>query len=424
MTGAGSTTITGESVTACVENPQRQGTPNDTDGETAMAYSTSVQRHKTREVGIDDHVVGGDNPIWVQSMTTTDTANAAATLEQIKRLEEAGCEIIRVTVPKKADVEACEAIRDHIRIPLIADIHYDYRMALACLDARTPSGKRAVDKIRINPGNIGGVERFKEVVRKARDQGVPMRIGVNSGSLEEDLIEKYGFPCPEAMVESALRHIEIAESLGYHQMIISLKASHVPTAVECYSLFAQKSDYPTHVGITEAGSREYGTLKSASGIGAILLRGIGDTIRVSLLGDPVPEVKAGFDILRATSRRINEPEVVACPTCGRLDIDLERIVAEVEERMKGLTNPLRISILGCLVNGFGEAKEADIGIAAGSGKGIIFKRGVPIRHVKEEEMVDALWEEVMRFEEDTPPLESYLKKQEQKQQKSALTVLN
>lgn len=388
-----------------------------------MAYSTSVTRHKTREVAIDDHVVGGANPIWVQSMTTTNTFDVAATLAQIQRLEEAGCEVVRVTVPKKEDVEGVKLLRDQIKIPLIADIHFDYRMALACLEAKTPSGKRAVDKIRINPGNIGGIERFKEVVRKAKDKGVPMRIGVNSGSLEEDLIEKYGFPCPEAMVESALRHIEIAEGLGYHQMIVSLKASHVPTALECYTLFAQKSDYPTHVGITEAGSREYGTVKSAAGIGAILLRGIGDTIRVSLLGDPVPEIAAGFDILRATDRRVTKPEVVACPTCGRLDIDLERIVAEVEERMKVLSKPLRISILGCLVNGFGEAKEADIGIAAGSGKGIIFKRGVPIRHVKEAEMVDALWDEVQRFEEETKPLDSYLLKQAQKQEKKALPIV-
>lgn len=387
-----------------------------------MAYATTVTRHKTREVAIDDHVVGGTNPIWVQSMTTTNTFDAEATLAQIRRLEEAGCEIIRVTVPKKEDVEGCKAIRDQIKIPLIADIHYDYRMALACLEATTPSGKRAVDKIRINPGNIGGIERFKEVVRKARDKGVPMRIGVNSGSLEKDLIEKYGFPCPEAMVESAIRHIEIAESLGYNQMIVSLKASHAPTAVACYTLFAEKCDYPTHVGITEAGSREYGTIKSAAGIGTILLRGIGDTIRVSLLGDPVPEVGVGFDILRSTDRRVTRPEVVACPTCGRLDIDLERIVAEVEERMKALTAPLRISILGCLVNGFGEAKEADIGIAAGAGKGIIFKRGVPIRHVKEAEMVDALWEEVQRFDEDTPPLESYVEKEKQRK-KSALPVV-
>jgi (E)-4-hydroxy-3-methylbut-2-enyl-diphosphate synthase len=389
-----------------------------------MAYATTVSRHRTREVGIDTHVVGGENPIWVQSMTTTNTFDAEATLAQIKALEEAGCEIARVTVPKKEDVEGVKAIRDRINIPLIADIHYDYRMALACLEARTPSGRRAVDKIRINPGNIGGVERFKQVVRKARDTGVPMRIGVNSGSLEEDLIAKYGFPCPEAMVESALRHIEIAEGLKYDQMIISLKASHVPTAVECYTLFAQKSDYPTHVGITEAGSREYGSIKSSAGIGAILLRGIGDTIRVSLLGDPVPEIAAGFDILRACDRRVTKPEVVACPTCGRLDIDLERIVAEVEEKMKHLSNPIRISILGCLVNGFGEAKEADLGIAAGSGKGIIFKRGVPIRHVKEAEMVQALLEEVERFGEETQPLASYLEKEKKRQEKGALTVLN
>ena len=386
-----------------------------------MAYSTTISRHKVCEVGIGDQVVGGDKPILVQSMTTTNTFDIEETINQIHRLEEAGCEMVRVTVPKKADVEACAAIRPRIKLPLIADIHFDYRMALACLDATTADGKRAVDKIRINPGNIGGVERFKEVIRKARDKGVPMRIGVNSGSLEKDLIDKYGFPCPEAMVESALRAIETCESLGYRQIIVSLKASHVPTAVECYTQFAAQSSYPTHVGITEAGSREYGTLKSSAGIGAILLRGIGDTIRVSLLGDPVPEIAAGFDILRATDRRVNRPEVVACPTCGRLDIDLERIVAEVESKMAHLKDPLRISILGCLVNGFGEAKEADLGIAAGSGKGIIFKRGVPIRHVKEAEMVEALLEEVARFAEDTPALASY---QEKTAKKAALTVLN
>ncbi len=384
-----------------------------------MAYSTVVSRHRTREVGLGDKVVGGDNPIWVQSMTTTNTFDVEETVAQIRRLEEAGCEVVRVTVPKKEDVEACRAIRSRIAIPLIADIHYDYRMALACLDATTDDGRPAVDKIRINPGNIGGEARFKEVVRKARDKGIPMRIGVNSGSLEKDLVEKYGFPCPEAMVESALRHIETAEGLSYRDIIVSLKASHVPTAVECYSLFASRSDYPTHVGITEAGSKEYGTLKSAAGIGAILLRGIGDTIRVSLLGDPVPEIAAGFDILRACDRRVNKPEVVACPTCGRLDIDLERIVAEVEAKMAHLKNPLRISILGCLVNGFGEAKEADLGIAAGSGKGVIFKRGVPIRHVKEAEMVQALLEEVERFDEDTPALKSH-----QEKKATALPVLN
>jgi (E)-4-hydroxy-3-methylbut-2-enyl-diphosphate synthase len=388
-----------------------------------MAYSTVVTRHRTREVGVGDHVVGGDNPIWVQSMTTTNTFDVEATVAQIHRLEEAGCEIVRVTVPKKEDVEGCKAIRPRIKLPLIADIHYDYRMALACLEATTDDGRPAVDKIRINPGNIGGAERFKEVVRKARDKAIPMRVGVNSGSLEKDLIDKYGYPCPEAMVESALRAIETAEALDYRQIIVSLKASHVPTAVECYTQFAARCDYPTHVGITEAGSKEYGTVKSAAGIGAILLRGVGDTIRVSLLGDPVPEVAAAFDILRACDRRVNKPEVVACPTCGRLDIDLERIVAEVEAKMAHLKNPLRISILGCLVNGFGEAREADLGIAAGSGKGVIFKRGVPIRHVKEAEMVQALLEEVERFHEDTPPLKPPQEKPKGKTG-SALPVLN
>ncbi len=386
-----------------------------------MAYSTTISRHKTREVAVGDVLVGGENPIWVQSMTTTNTFDVKETIEQIHRLEEAGCEIVRVTVPKKEDVEACKLIRNEMRVPLIADIHFDYRMALACLDAVTPSGKRAIDKIRINPGNIGGVDRYKEVIRKAKDKGVPVRIGVNSGSLEEDLIDKYGFPCPEAMVESAIRAIEIAESLGFHDMIVSLKASHVPTAVECYTQFAAQSNYPTHVGITEAGSREYGTIKSAAGIGAILLRGIGDTIRTSLLGDPVPEIAVCFDILRSTDRRVNRPEVVACPTCGRLDIDLEKIVAEVEDKMKHLKNPLRISILGCLVNGFGEAKEADLGIAAGGGKGIIFKRGVPIRRVTEAEMVQALLEEVERFAEETPALKSH---QEKEKKKPVLPILN
>ena len=292
-------------------------------------------------------------------------------------------------------------------------------MALACLDAVTPSGRRAVDKIRINPGNLGGLARYKEVIRKAKDKGVPMRIGVNSGSLEKDLIDKYGFPCPEALVESALRNIEIAESLGYKDIIVSVKSSHAPTAVETYTQFAAQSDYPTHVGITEAGSREYGTIKSAAGIGAILLRGIGDTIRVSLLGDPVPEIPVAFDILRSTDRRVNRPEVVACPTCGRLDIDLERIVAEVEAKMAHLKDPLRISILGCLVNGFGEAKEADLGIAAGGGKGVIFKKGVPIRRVTEAEMVEALLEEVGRFHEESAPL-----KEPKEKKKQGLVVLN
>ena len=278
-------------------------------------------------------------------------------------------------MPKKEDVEACTAIRDRIKIPLIADIHYDYRMALACLDAATPTASAPSTRSGSTRATSAAIERFKEVVRKARDKGVPMRIGVNSGSLEKDLIEKYGFPCPEAMVESALRSHRDRRGAGLSRDDRLAEGQPRPDGRRVlHASSPRKADYPTHVGITEAGSREYGTLKSAAGIGAIVLRGIGDTIRVSLLGDPVPEIAAGFDILRACDRRVNRPEVVACPTCGRLDIDLERIVAEVEAKMAHLKNPLRISILGCLVNGFGEAKEADIGIAAGGGKGMIFKR--------------------------------------------------
>src|SRR5438045_5439214 len=303
-------------------------------------------RRKPREVRIGDKVVGGNNPVWVQSMTTTDTFDVEATVAQIKRLEEAGCELARVTVPKPEDAGALTAIRKRIGIPLICDIHFDYKMALMALD-------HPVDKIRINPGNIGGYDRFKQVVRKAKDRGMPMRIGVNAGSLERELVEKYGFPCPPAMVESAIRYIEIAEGEGYHDMIVSLKSSDVLTVVEAYRLFAQFCDYPTHIGVTEAGKPPYAVTKSASGLSPILLDGIGDTIRISLLGDPVPEIAAAFDILQATQRRVHKPELIACPTCGRLEIDLEGIVAELENRLAGRNTAVKVSVLGCVVNGPG-----------------------------------------------------------------------
>src|SRR3954470_19736331 len=350
-------------------------------------------RQKTREVRVGDKVVGGNNPVWVQSMTTTDTFDVEATVAQIKRLEEAGCELARVTVPKAEDAGALSAIRKRIGIPLICDIHFDYKMALLALD-------HPVDKIRINPGNIGGYDRFKQVVRKAKDRGLPMRIGVNAGSLERELCEKYGFPCPPAIVESALRHIEVAESEGYRDIIVSLKSSDVLVAVEAYRLFAQLADYPTHIGITEAGKPPYAATKSAAGLAPILLDGIGDTIRISLLGDPVPEIAAAFDILQATQRRVRKPELIACPTCGRLEIDLEAIIAEMEKRLDGKTTPVKVSILGCIVNGPGEAREADLGIAAGKGKGVIFRRGEIIRHVLEHEMVDALMEEIEKWEKE------------------------
>ncbi|MCS7020461.1 MAG: flavodoxin-dependent (E)-4-hydroxy-3-methylbut-2-enyl-diphosphate synthase [Gemmataceae bacterium] len=350
-------------------------------------------RHKTREVRIGSVVIGGNNPIAVQSMTTTDTHDVEATVRQIRALEEAGCELVRVTVPKPEDAHALTQIRQRIGIPLICDIHFDYKMALAALD-------HPIDKIRINPGNIGGPERFRQVVRKAKDRGIPMRIGVNAGSLERDLCEKYGFPCPPAMVESALRYIELAEAEGYHDIVVSLKSSDVLVAVEAYRLYAQLADYPTHIGITEAGKPPYAVTKSAAGLAPLLLDGIGDTIRVSLLGDPVPEIQAAFDILQATQRRVRRPELIACPTCGRLAIDLEKIVAELEKRLQGKRLPVKISVLGCVVNGPGEAREADIGIAAGNGKGMIFRNGEIIRRVDEADIVDALMEEVARWEEE------------------------
>src|SRR6516165_3575054 len=360
-----------------------------------MPYQHTFQRHKTREVKVGDKIVGGDNPIWVQSMTTPDTHNLDAVLTEIHRLEEAGCEIVRVTVPKPEDADVLGEIKRRINIPLICDIHFDYKMALAALD-------HPVDKIRINPGNIGGYDRYRQVIRKAKDRGLPMRIGVNAGSLERELVEKHGYPCPAAMVESALRYIEIAESEGYHDLIVSLKSSDVLTAVEAYRLYAQYADYPTHIGITEAGKAPYAVTKSACGLGPILLDGIGDTIRISLLGDPVPEIAAAFDILQATQRRVRKPELIACPTCGRLAIDLEDIIAKLEQRLGGRKTPVKISVLGCVVNGPGEAREADIGIAAGNGKGVIFRNGEIVRHVQESEMVEALMEEVERWEREHP----------------------
>src|SRR5436190_5417269 len=356
-----------------------------------MTYQHTFQRHKTREVRVGNLIVGGDNPIWVQSMTTPDTYDIEATVKEIHRLEEAGCEIVRVTVPKPQDAAVLGEIKKRIKIPLICDIHFDYKMALAALD-------HPVDKIRINPGNIGGMDRFRQVLRKCKAKGVPMRVGVNAGSLEREFAMKYGYPCPPAMVDSALRYIEIAESEGYHEIIVSLKSSDVMTVVEAYRLYAKQADYPTHIGVTEAGKPPYAVVKSACGLAPILLDGIGDTIRISLLGDPVPEVAACYDILQATGRRVRKPEIIACPTCGRLAIDLEKIIAELEKRLEGKTTPVKISVLGCVVNGPGEAREADIGIAAGNGKGMIFRNGETVRTVLEADMVDALLEEVALWE--------------------------
>jgi (E)-4-hydroxy-3-methylbut-2-enyl-diphosphate synthase len=361
------------------------------EGVMTQMYQSPFQRHKTREVKVGTVAVGGTNPIWVQSMTTTDTHDVEATVREIHHMEEAGCELVRVTVPKAEDAAILGEIKRRIKTPLICDIHFDYRMALAALD-------HPIDKIRINPGNVGGIDRFRQVLRKCKDKGVSMRIGVNAGSLEREFAMKYGFPCPPAMVDSALRYIEIAEAEGYHDIIVSLKSSDVMTAVEAYRLYARQCDYPTHVGITEAGQPPYAVIKSAAGIAPLLLDGIGDTIRVSLLADKKVEIEAAFEILQATGRRVRKPELIACPTCGRLEIDLTKIMNELSERMGGRKVPIKVSVLGCIVNGPGEAKEADLGIAAGKGKGVIFKRGEIIRHVLEAEMVDALIEEIDKWE--------------------------
>src|SRR5438128_11813010 len=365
------------------------------DAATLMADAATLRkpRHKTREVRVGNLVIGGDHPIVVQSMTTPDTYKVVETVAEILRLEEAGCELVRVTVPKPQDAAVLSEIKKRIHVPLICDIHFDYKMAIAALDY-------PVDKIRINPGNIGGYDRYRQVIRKAKAKGLPMRIGVNAGSLERELVEKHGFPCPPAMVESALRYIEIAESEGYRDLIVSLKSSDVLTSVESYRLYAKQCDYPTHIGITEAGQPPYGAIKSACGLGPILLEGIGDTIRVSLLAPKDVEIQTALDILQATQRRVRNPELIACPTCGRIEINLEELMGELQRRLGGRKTPVKISVLGCVVNGPGEAREADLGIAAGRGKGMIFKRGEMLRTVSEADMVDALMEEVEKWERE------------------------
>ena len=328
----------------------------------------SFKRRKTREINIGGVKIGGDNPIAIQSMCNTDTRDVKATVDQIKRLEKAGCEIIRVAVP---DMEAAECIRDikkSIDIPLVADIHFDYRLALRCME-------NGIDKIRINPGNIGSADRVKQVADMAKRNGIPIRIGVNSGSLEKNLVEKYGGVTPQGLVESALGHIKLLEENDFYDIAVSIKASNVPFSVEVYELLSDTVDYPLHVGITEAGTVWGGTVKSAVGIGAILSRGIGDTIRVSLTGDPVEEIYAAKEILKSLELRKFGVEFISCPTCGRTSIDLIKIANEVEERVRNIDKNIKVAVMGCAVNGPGEAREADIGIAGGHGEGLIFKKG-------------------------------------------------
>ncbi len=344
----------------------------------------------TRQIHIGPVAIGGGAPVSVQSMTNTDTRDVAATLGQIRRLAEAGCEIVRCAVPDAEAARALGAVRRESPMPVIADIHFDYRLALTVLEG-------GVDGLRLNPGNIGERWKVEEVVRACADRRVPIRIGVNGGSLEKELLEKYGHPTAEAMAESALGHIRILEDLGYDQIKISLKASDVRRTVEAYRLLAARVDYPLHVGITEAGTTWSGTIKSAVGLGVLLYEGIGDTLRVSLTGDPVEEVKVGWEILKSLELRSRGPVFVSCPTCGRCQIDLIPVAEEVERRLRDLPLKLTVAVMGCVVNGPGEAREADVGIAGGKGQGLLFRRGEVVRKVAEGELADALVEEALRL---------------------------
>lgn len=358
-------------------------------------------RRKTRPIRVGSVRIGGGAPVVVQSMTSTDTRDVASTVEQIRALAAAGCEIVRVAVPDEEAAAALGAIRAQIPVPLIADIHFNHRLALEAL-------RQGVDGLRLNPGNIGGKERIREVVLAAKDRDVPIRVGVNAGSLERDLLEQYGWPTAEAMVESAVRHIAILEELGFSAIKVSLKASRVPLAVEAYRLFASQYDYPLHLGITEAGTFLPGTVKSAVGLGILLSEGIGDTIRVSLAEDSVEEVRVAYEILKALGVRRRGVNVIACPTCGRLEIDLIKLAREVEARLAHVTEPLDVAVLGCVVNGIGEAKEADFGIAGGKGVGLLFRKGEILRKVPEADLADALVREVEAAVGSPPAVRSLL----------------
>jgi len=337
--------------------------------------------------------VGAMAPIAVQSMTNTPTADVAATVSQIERLQNAGCEIVRVAVPDGQAAEAISAIKQRICIPLIADIHFDHRLAIA-------AARAGADALRINPGNIGSAKKVKSVVDCARDVDISIRIGVNSGSLEKDILKKYNGVTADAMVESVLRHIELIKSFDFHQIKVSLKASDVSRTVEAYRLLSGKTDLPLHVGVTEAGSLYTGIVKSALGVGTLLAEGIGDTIRVSLTRDPVEEVRVGFEILKALGIRQRGPEIISCPTCGRCNIELFNIVEQVEKTLLSIASPIKIAIMGCMVNGPGEAREADIGIAGGDGSGILFRKGKVIKKFPQEKLVEVLLAEVEKYEKN------------------------
>lgn len=349
-----------------------------------------LNRRNTKKIRVGDRFIGGGAPITVQSMTNTDTRNTVATIEQIKRLEDAGCDIIRVAVPDIEAARAVKAIRKAIRIPLVADIHFDYRLALECM-------RNGADKIRINPGNIGGKDRVRAVADMAKQMDIPVRIGVNSGSVEKEILQKYGGVTPDAMVESALGHAGLLEECGFEKILFSIKASSVPLTIAAYRQMSQKSEYPLHIGVTEAGTVFRGSIKSSVGLGCLLAEGIGDTLRVSLTGDPREEVRVGKEILKSLGLGKQGIEIISCPTCGRCRINLIDAAERVEKALESKDLDIKVAIMGCAVNGPGEAREADIGIAGGDGEALLFKKGKPVRKIPEDRIVEELLEEIERL---------------------------
>lgn len=348
-----------------------------------------MERVRKREVQIGKVRIGGDNPIAVQTMLNVPVADIAGNVAQAKRVAEAGCQILRASVPTLEDVRIVDAVKNAVDIPFVADIHFDYRIALACVDA-------GADKIRINPGNIGADDRVKAVANACNAKNIPIRIGVNAGSLEKEILARYGAPTPQALVESALYHVRLLEKHDFSNIVISIKSSNVPTMMEAYRLLSEACDYPLHVGVTEAGTYRMGLIKSGMGIGGLLLQGIGDTLRVSLTDEPEKEVQAGYDILRAAGYPVAGPEIISCPTCGRTNIPVAKIAQEVEERLRGYHKPVKVAVMGCVVNGPGEAREADIGIAGGKDEALLFIRGEKIRMLRGD-IVGQLVDEVYKL---------------------------
>ncbi len=344
-------------------------------------------REDTRPIKVGDLTIGGNNQVVIQSMTTTKTADVKATLAEIHRLEEAGCQMVRVTVNSREAAAAIKEIKADMSVPLVADIHFDHRLALLAIE-------NGIDKVRINPGNIGKRENVEAVVKACKERGIPIRIGVNAGSLEKHILEKYGYPTAQGMLESALHHIGILEELDFHDIIVSMKASDVPLAIEAYRLAAESFDYPLHLGITESGTLFSGTIKSSAGLGTLLSMGIGNTMRVSLSADPVEEVKVARELLKTFHIISNAVTLVSCPTCGRIDIDLISVANEIEDYVQNIKAPIKVSVLGCAVNGPGEAREADIGIAGARGEGLLFRKGKVVRKIPETELVSELKREI------------------------------